>query len=50
MNVLLVSHGSALGGSPISLFNLFKHKQDKKINYHFCFGEDGPIVGRLKKK
>ena len=49
MNILLISHGSALGGSPISLFNIYKHKQDKEINYHFCFGQNGPIFERVRK-
>ncbi len=49
MNILLISHGSALGGSPISLFNIYKHKQDKEINYHFCFGQSGPIFERVRK-
>ena len=49
MNILLISHGSALGGSPISLFNIYKHKRAKDINYHFCFGQSGPIFERVRK-
>jgi len=48
MNVLLVSHGSALGGSPISLLNIAEHKINQTIRYHFAFGESGPIVERAQ--
>ncbi len=46
MNVLLVSHGAALGGSPISLLNIAQHGKDKDIRYHYAFAVDGPIVAR----
>lgn len=48
MNILLVSHGAALGGSPISLLNIAEHKINQTIQYHFTFGERGPIVERAR--
>jgi len=48
MNVLLVSHGAALGGSPISLLNIAHHGKDPRIHYHFSFAVNGPIVARAK--
>lgn len=46
MNVLLVSHGAALGGSPISLLNIARHSKDPETCYHYTFAVDGPIVSR----
>ncbi len=48
MNVLLVSHGAALGGSPISLLNTVHHSQQADIHYHCAFASDGPIVSRAQ--
>lgn len=49
MNVLLVSHGAALGGSPISLLNIARHGKDPEIHYHFAFAVNGPIVLRARE-
>jgi glycosyltransferase involved in cell wall biosynthesis len=49
MNVLLVSHGAALGGSPISLLNIAHHRKDPEIRYHYAFAADGPIVARARE-
>ena len=46
MNILLVSHGAALGGSPISLLNIAHHNKSPEIHYHCAFAIDGPIVSR----
>lgn len=43
-NILIVSHGSALGGSPISALNIGRFINKKEFNPIFVFGEDGPIV------
>lgn len=49
MNVLLVSHGAALGGSPISLLNIARYGKDPEIHYHYAFAIDGPIVARARE-
>lgn len=43
-NVLIVSHGAALGGSPISALNIARFIDKSRFNPVFLFGEDGPIV------
>lgn len=43
-NVLIVSHGAALGGSPISALNIARFIDKSRFNLVFLFGEDGPIV------
>ena len=43
-NILIVSHSSALAGSPISALNIGRFINKKKFNPIFVFGEDGPIV------
>ena len=49
-NILIVSHGSALGGSPISALNIGKFINKKKFAPIFVFGEDGPIVNLTQKE
>lgn len=49
MNILLVSHGAALGGSPISLLNIALHSGDSDLRYTFSFATDGPIVTRAEQ-
>lgn len=48
IKILLISHGAALGGSPISCLNIARHIDKNKFNPILCFGEDGPIVQRAK--
>ncbi|ERJ30009.1 glycosyltransferase family 4 protein [Campylobacter concisus] len=43
-NVLIVSHGAALGGSPISALNIARFINKDKFKIIFVFGEDGKIV------
>lgn len=49
MNILLVSHGAALGGSPISLLNIAQHSGGSDFRYTFGFATDGPIVNRARQ-
>jgi len=49
MNILLVSHGAALGGSPISLLNIAQHSSNPDNRYLFSFAADGPIVSRAQQ-
>ncbi len=49
-NILIVSHGAALGGSPISALNIGRFINKKEFNPIFVFGEDGPIVEIAKKE
>lgn len=49
MNILLVSHGAALGGSPISLLNIAQHSNNPNNRYQFAFAVNGPIVDRAEK-
>lgn len=46
--LLLVSHGAALGGSPISCLNIARHIDKSRFEPLLCFGEDGPIVERAR--
>ncbi len=46
--LLLISHGAALGGSPISCLNIARHIDKSRFEPVLCFGEDGPIVQRAK--
>ena len=48
-NILIVSHGAALGGSPISALNIGRYINKNKFNPIFVFGENGPIVEEAKK-
>lgn len=47
-NILVVSHGAALGGSPISALNIARFIDRSKFNIIFVFGEDGRIVDIAK--
>ena len=49
-NILIISHGAALGGSPISALNIGRFINKKEFNPIFVFGEDGPIVDVAKKE
>ena len=49
-NILIVSHGAALGGSPISALNIGRFIDKKEFNPIFVYGEDGPIVEQAKKE
>jgi glycosyltransferase involved in cell wall biosynthesis len=49
-NILIVSHGAALGGSPISSLNIGRFIDKKEFNPIFVFGEDGPIVEIAKNE
>ncbi|MBI5788219.1 MAG: glycosyltransferase family 4 protein [Candidatus Schekmanbacteria bacterium] len=44
--ILFVSHGAALGGSPISCYNLMKNLNRDKFTPVFVSGEQGPILER----
>jgi len=49
-NILIVSHGAALGGSPISALNIGKFIDRKEFKPIFVFGENGPIAEIVKKE
>jgi len=49
-NILIVSHGAALGGSPISALNIGRFIDKNEFNPIFVYGEDGPIVKRARKE
>lgn len=46
--ILIVSHGAALGGSPISALNIGRYINKKEFNVVYVFGEDGPIVEQAR--
>lgn len=43
-NILIVSHGAALGGSPISALNIARFINKDNFRVVFVFGEDGKIA------
>ncbi len=49
-SILIVSHGAALGGSPISALNIARYINKKEFNPILVYGEDGPIVELAKKE
>jgi glycosyltransferase involved in cell wall biosynthesis len=49
-NILIISHGAALGGSPISALNIGRFINKQEFNPIFVFGEDGPIVEVAKSE
>jgi len=49
-NILIVSHGAALGGSPISALNIGRYINKNEFNPIFIFAEYGPIVDLAKKE
>ena len=49
-NILIVSHGAALGGSPISALNIGRYINKMEFNPIFVFGEDGKIVELAKQE
>jgi len=49
-NILIVSHGAALGGSPISALNIARFIDKNLFNPILVYGEDGPIVKLAKKE
>lgn len=48
--ILIVSHGAALGGSPISALNIARHINKELFHPVLAFGEEGPIVERAKEE
>lgn len=42
--ILVVSHGAALGGSPISALNIARNLDPSRFAVAFAFGEDGPLA------
>lgn len=42
--ILVVSHGAALGGSPISALNIARNLDRSRFSVVFAFGEDGPVA------
>lgn len=48
--ILLISHGAALGGSPISALNIARHIDQSQFTPILAFGEEGPIVERAKEE
>ncbi len=49
-NILIVSHGAALGGSPISALNIGRYIDKSSYRPIFVFGENGPIVDIARKE
>lgn len=49
-NILIVSHGAALGGSPISALNIGRFINKQKFYPIFVFGEDNDITNLAKKE
>lgn len=49
-NILIVSHGAALGGSPISALNIGRFINKQKFYPIFVFGEDNDITHLAKKE
>ncbi|WP_033915714.1 glycosyltransferase family 4 protein [Campylobacter sputorum] len=49
-NILIISHGAALGGSPISALNIARFIDKTLFEPIFVFGEDGKIVDIAKKE
>ncbi len=49
-NILIVSHGAALGGSPISALNIGRFINKKEFQPIFVFGENGKIVDIAKSQ
>lgn len=49
-NILIVSHGAALGGSPISALNIGRFVNKQIFNPIFVFGEDNAIATLAKKE
>jgi len=49
-NILIVSHGAALGGSPISALNIGRYIDKSNYKPIFVFGEHGPVVDIVKKE
>ncbi len=47
--VLFVSHGAALGGSPISCYNLIKGIDKKEFRPVFVSREEGPVLERVRR-
>lgn len=48
VNVLVVSHGAALGGSPISALNIGRHIDKTRFQVIYAFAEDGPAVEKAR--
>ncbi|MEO1942183.1 MAG: glycosyltransferase family 4 protein [Campylobacterales bacterium] len=47
--ILIVSHGAALGGSPISALQIGKYIERERFQLYYLFGEEGPIVEEVAK-
>lgn len=47
--ILVVSHGAALGGSPISALNIARQIDPNRFGIVFAFGEDGPVAELARK-
>lgn len=48
--VLVVSHGAALGGSPISALNIARQIDPARFSVIFAFGEEGPIAELARRE
>lgn len=48
--ILIVSHGAALGGSPISALNIGRTLDPARFEVVFAFGEQGPIVEQARSE
>ncbi len=49
-NILVVSHGAALGGSPISGLNVGRFIDKNSFQIVYLFGENGPIVEQARRE
>ena len=49
-NVLIVSHGAALGGSPISALNIARFIDKTRFRPVFLFGEDEQVAQMAKNE
>jgi glycosyltransferase involved in cell wall biosynthesis len=47
--ILIVSHGAARGGSPISALQIGKYIDRERFQLYYLFGEEGPIVEEVAK-
>jgi L-malate glycosyltransferase len=49
-NILIISHGAALGGSPISGLNIGRFIDKNSFQTVYLFGENGPIVEQARRE
>lgn len=49
LKVLVVSHGAALGGSPISALNIARYSNKTDFEIVYVFAEDGPTANQARQ-